>query len=106
MSDISDVSFKDKYLPFIHDYDTFIVKNLVPEAIAYYLSEAKKQGCLVNSSLKNHIGSALDSFNIDCDIDSLIPLVSDILIKKYRLKVSQINPLILDKICKELYQNR
>ena len=87
----------NKYIPFLREYDNFIAKYLVPKAIAYYLITAKKRRCLVNTTLKNHIGSALDSFNIECNIDELIPIINNILNKKYNVKIIQDNPLILGK---------
>ena len=52
---------------------------------------------LSKAPLYNHINSAIDIFNIRCDIDKLIPSIKKILRIKYNLRIVKDNPLILKK---------
>lgn len=65
--------------------------------MAFYLANGYSGSCLSNCPLINHINSALDIFNIKCNIDELIPEIELILNIKYNLKLSKNNPLKLIK---------
>lgn len=65
----------------------------MPNAAAFYLENEHTENCLPDCSLINHINSALNIFNVKCNIDELIPEIE--LIKKieYNLKIIKITPL-------------
>ena len=52
---------------------------------------------LSKAPLYNHINSAIDIFNVRCDIDKLIPSIKKILRIKYNLKIVKDNPMVLKK---------
>jgi len=63
-----------------------------------YIANRYMRNCLSASSLKQHIYTAKDVFNIKCDINKLIPHIEQILKIKYNLKIFNQNPLQIDKI--------
>lgn len=64
----------------------------------YYHSTTYSRNCLSDCPLINHINSALDIFNVRCNIDELILEIELILKIKYNLKVAKNNPLKLIKV--------
>ena len=83
MSDINDKEFENNYV--------------IPDLVAFYLANAYSRHCLSECNLINHINSAIDVFNVRCDIDKLIPSIKKILRIKYNLKIVKNNPMILKK---------
>ena len=70
--------FEEILLPFYNNYSEYIIKFVIPDAIAFYLANGYSRNCLSNCPLRNHINSALDIFNVRCNVDKLVPQV-----KKY-----------------------
>lgn len=95
--DILDEEFEKRNSYFYDNYDEFVKTFLIPDAIAFYIANAHSIGCLSDSKLYNHINSAIDIFNCRCDIDKIIPMIELILKLKYNLKITQTNPLKLEK---------
>ena len=93
--DITDKEFEEILLPFYNNYNDYLIKFVIPEAVAFYLANGHVRNCLPDCSLINHINSALDIFNVKCNIDELIPEIELILKIKYNLKIIKINPLKL-----------
>lgn len=91
--DITDKEFEEILLPFYNNYNDYLIKFVIPEAIAFYLANGYSRNCLSDCPLNNHINSAIDVFNVRCDIDKLIPLIEQILRIKYNLKIVKISPL-------------
>jgi len=87
--DITDKEFKEILLPFYNNYNEYLIKFVIPDAVAFYLA----RNCLSDCSLINHINSALDTFNVRCNIDNLIPEIKQILKIKYNLKIEKDNLL-------------
>lgn len=95
--DITDKEFEEILLPFYNNYNKYIIKFVIPDAIAFYLANGYSRNCLSNCSLINHINSALDIFNVGCNVDELIPNIKNILRIKYNLKIINIKKLRIIK---------
>ena len=95
--DITDKEFEKILLPFYNNYNKYIINFVIPETIAFYLANGYSRNCLSDCPLINHINSALDIFNVRCNINELISQVENILRIKYNLKLEKENPLILNK---------
>ncbi len=91
--DITDKEFEEILLPFYNNYNEYLIKFVIPDAVAFYLANGYNRNCLSNCPLINHINSALDIFNIRYNIDNLIPEIKQILKIKYNLKIEKDNPL-------------
>ena len=96
--DISDKEFEEILLPFYNNYNEYLIKFVIPEAIAFYLANGYIRNCLSNCPLVNHINSALDIFNVRCNVDELKPEIELVLKIKYNLKIAKNNPLKLIKV--------
>ena len=97
MSDITDIEFEKIYLPFYNNINDYLNNYVIPDLVAFYLANAYSRHCLSECNLINHINSAIDVFNVRCDIDKLIPSIKKILRIKYNLKIVKNNPMILKK---------
>ena len=95
--DITDEEFERIYLPVCINYDNYLKEFVVPDVIAFYIADNFYKKVLSKASLYNYINSAIDVFNVRCDIDKLIPSIKKILRIKYNLKIVKDNPLILKK---------
>mgnify|MGYP000021311891 CR=1 FL=1 len=95
--DITDKEFEEILLPFYNNYNEYLIKFVIPDAIAFYLANGYSRNCLSNCPLVNHINSALDIFNVRCNVDELIPNIKNILIIKYNLKIINIKKLRIIK---------
>lgn len=96
--DITDKEFEEILLPFYNNYNKYLIKFVIPDAIAFYLANGYSRNCLSDCPLINHINSALDIFNVSCNSDELIPEIELILKIKYNLKITKSNPLILIEV--------
>ena len=95
--DITDKEFEEILLPFYNNYNDYLIKFIIPEAVAFYLANGYSRNCLSDCPLINHINSSLDIFNVRCNVDKLIPQIENILKIKYNLKIVKINPLSFSK---------
>ena len=95
--DITDKEFEEILLPFYNNYNEYLIKFLIPEAVAFYLANGHSRNCLSDCPLINHINSALDIFNVRCNINELMTNIKLILEIKYNLEIVKINPLKLIK---------
>lgn len=91
--DITDKEFEEILLPFYNNYNEYLIRFVIPDAVAFYLANGYSRNCLSDCPLRNHINSALDIFNVRCNIDKLVPQVKKILRIKYNLKISAITQL-------------
>ena len=96
--DITDKEFEKILLPFYNNYNKYLIKFVIPDAIAFYLANGHARNCLSDCPLINHINSALDIFNTKCNVDELIPEIELVLKIKYNLKIIKIKPLKFKKI--------
>lgn len=97
MCDITDEEFENLYLTFYNNFEKYMTNYIIPDVVAFYLANSYSRNRLCNSSLYNHINSARDVFNIQCNIEELIPQIENILRIKYNLKIINNNPLKLNK---------
>ena len=97
MCDITDKEFEEIYLPFYNNVNDYLNNYVIPDLVAFYLANGYSRHCLSDFPLRNHINSAIDVFNVRCDIDKLIPSIKKILRIKYNLKIVKENPMILKK---------
>lgn len=96
--DITDEEFEEILLPFFNNYSEYIIKFLMPDAIAFYIANGYFRHCLSDCSLMNHINSAADIFNVRYNKEELLPVVEEILRVKYNLIISKTSPLKLKKL--------
>jgi len=94
---ISDKEFQEKYLPFYDNFEEYMIRYVIPDAVAFYIANSYLRSCLDDSKLYNHINSAVDIFNCRCDIDVILPSIEKILNIRYKLKITGRNPLKLEK---------
>lgn len=85
--DITDKEFEEILLPFYNNYNEYLINFVIPDTIAFYLANGHSKNCLSDCPLRNHINSAIDVFNVGCDIDKLIPQIKLNLKIKYNLKI-------------------
>ncbi len=95
--DITDKEFEEILLPFYNNYNDYFINFVIPETIAFYLANGYSRNCLSDCPLINHVNSALDIYNVRCNVDELIPQIKLILRIKYNLKIVKNNPLKLIK---------
>ena len=89
--------FERIYLPVCINYDNYLKEFVIPDVVAFYIADNFYKKVLSKAPLYNHINSAIDIFNVRCDIDKLIPSIKKILRIKYNLRIVKDNPLILKK---------
>ncbi|UKI27149.1 MAG: hypothetical protein L6V91_00205 [Bacilli bacterium] len=80
MCDITDEEFERIYLPVCINYDNYLKEFIIPDVVAFYIADSfftRKH--YLKAPIYNHINSAIDVFNVRCDIDKLIPSVKNIL---------------------------
>ena len=90
--------FEEILLPFYNNYNEYLIKFVIPDAIAFYLANGYSRNCLSDCPLINHINSALDIFNVRCNVDELMPEIDLVLKIKYNLKIAKNNPLKLIEV--------
>lgn len=97
MRDITDKEFERIYLPVCINYDNYLKEFVIPDVVAFYIADSFYKKVLSTAPLYNHINSAIDVFNVRCDISRLIPKIKEILKIKYNLVVKNSNPLRLKR---------
>lgn len=70
---ITDEEFEKLIIPFYDNYSAYLINFVIPDTIAFYLANGHSRNCLSDCPLINQINSAIDIFNVRCDIDKLIP---------------------------------
>lgn len=95
--DITDKEFEEILLPFYNNYNEYLIKFLIPDAVSFYLANGHSRNCLSDCPLINHINSALDIFNVRCNVNDLIQQIKLILRIKYNLKIVKNNPLKIER---------
>ena len=97
MYDITDEEFEKIYLSVCINYDNYLKEFVIPDVVAFYIADSFYKKVLSKAPLYNYINSAIDIFNVRCDIDKLIPSIKKILRIKYNLKIVNNNPMILEQ---------
>ena len=91
---ISDDDFANIVNPHINEFNDYLESNIIPVAIAHYLSSGYSINALWSEPFENHINDVLNKFNVE--IQNIILLkhrITQILENKYNLKVTNENPL-------------
>lgn len=95
---ISDKEFFNRISKIDNNFEKYLETFIIPEAVAFYLKECFYKECLCNSPLYNHINSTFDMICANKDsINNMIPIIKEILLVKYNLKIICDNPLIFKK---------
>lgn len=100
MSNTNDRNFDSINLKNYINFCNYLKEFIIPDVVAFYIADSFYKKVLSESSLYNHINSAIDVFNISCDIDKVVPSIKKILRIKYNLKIVNNNPLILKNVLK------
>ena len=95
--DITDKEFEEILLPFYNNYNEYLINFVIPDAVAFYLANGYSRNCLSDYPLRNHINSAIDVFNVRCNVNNLISEIKLILRIKYNLKIVKSNPLKIER---------
>ena len=95
--DITDKEFEEILLPFYNNYNEYLINFVIPDAVAFYLANGYSRNCLSDYPLRNHINSAIDVFNVRCNVNNLISEIKLILKIKYNLKIVKNNPLKIER---------
>ena len=95
--DITDKEFEEILLPFYNNYNEYLIKFVIPDAVAFYLANGYSRNCLSDCPLINHINSALDIFNVRCNVNDLMQQIKLILRIKHNLKIVKNNPLKIER---------
>lgn len=95
--DITDKKFEEILLPFYDNYSEYLIYFVIPDAVSFYLANGYSRNCLSDCPLINHINSALDIFNVRCNVNDLIQQIKLILRIKYNLKIVKNNPLKIER---------
>ena len=95
--DIRDKEFEEILLPFYNNYNEYVIKFVIPDAVAFYLANGYSRNCLSDCPLINHINSALDIFNVRCNVNDLMQQIKLILRIKHNLKIVKNNPLKIER---------
>ena len=98
MCDITEEEYEKIYLPVSINFNNYLKEFIIPHVVSFYIADSFYKKVLSKAPLYNHINSAIDVFNVRCDIDKLIPSIKKILRIKYNLKIVNYNPMILKKI--------
>ena len=98
MCDITEEEYEKIYLPVSINFNNYLKEFIIPYVVSFYIADSFYKKVLSKAPLYNHINSAIDVFNVRCDIDKLIPSIKKILRIKYNLKIVNYNPMILKKI--------
>ena len=98
MCDITEEEYEKIYLPVSINFNNYLKEFIIPHVVSFYIVDSFYKKVLSKAPLYNHINSAIDVFNVRCDIDKLIPSIKKILRIKYNLKIVNYNPMILKKI--------
>ena len=97
--ELQEEKYEERVADFFNNYESYIVNEIIPESLAYYLNTAYNTNLLSTCPLINHLNSAIDVFNLPIKVtDELITKVEEILVKKYNLKIINKEESIIVKV--------
>ncbi len=73
MCDITEEEYEKIYLPVSINFNNYLKEFIIPYVVAFYIADSFYKKVLSKAPFYNHINSAIDVFNVRCDIDKLIP---------------------------------
>ncbi len=96
---MSKLSFDDRSILYYDEYESYVIE-FVKEVIPRQLVKLKEGNLMLKSeSLKQHIGSIMDMFNLsNFDFNDIRPDVEKILKDKYGYIIKSDEPLVMEKI--------
>lgn len=96
---MSKLSFDDRSILYYDEYESYVI-DFVKEAIPRQLVKLKESDLMLKSeSLKQHIGSIMDMFNLsNFDFNDIRPDVERILKDRYGYTIESDNPFVMEKI--------
>ena len=90
--------YQERVADFFNNYEGYIINEIIPESLAYYLSTAYDKNLLSTCPIVNHLNSAIEVFNLPIKVtDELIIKVEEILVQKYNLKLASKEESIIVK---------
>ena len=94
---MSKLSFDDRSILYYDDYESYVIE-FVKEVIPRQLVKLKENDLMLKSeSLKQHIGSIMDMFNLsNFDFNDIRPDVERILKDKYGYIIKSDEPLVME----------
>ena len=91
-----DKDFDKRYDQYQKDFEKYLI-NVVPDIVAYQISQAHYRNCLSRISLKRHYSAMSDIINIFPKLEVVKKDIIKILNIKYNLTIINEDPLIIDK---------
>lgn len=95
--ELDDEIDKLKVAEFFDKYEDYVFNEMIPMALAKYLELGFSMDLLSSCPIKNHINSAIDIFSLECDVESILPRVEEILSEKFNLKITDYEKTKLEK---------
>lgn len=92
-----DEEFNKRYDQYQKDFEKYLIKYVVPDIVAYQISQAHYRNCLSKISLKRHYSAMSDIINIFPKLEVVKKDIIKILNIKYNLTIINEDPLIIDK---------
>lgn len=91
------LSFSKKSELYYREYESYVIE-FVKEVIPRQLVKLKENNLMLKSeSLKQHVNSIMDMFNLMFDFDSIRPDVERILKEKYSYVIKNDHPFLMEK---------
>ena len=97
IKNITDAEFDKIYLPFYKNVNNYLNNYVIPDLVAFYLTNGYSRNYLSECNLRNHINSAIGTFNCRRDVNKLILKVKEILKIKCDLVIKSTNTLRLKR---------
>jgi hypothetical protein len=96
---LSKLSFDDRSILYYDEYESYVIE-FVKEVIPRQLVKLKESDLMLKSeSLKQHIGSIMDMFNLsNFDFNNIRTDIEKILKDKYGYIIKSDDPLVMEKI--------
>ena len=91
--DVTDEEYNKYILKQSNDETAYLVDDIIPEFIAFTISNGYVKGYTEYNDYDIHIKTALTYFNIKVDEDDIKQKVTEILKEKYDLHIITENPL-------------
>lgn len=104
--DISDEECEKVINPFYDNYHTFVEEYIMPEVIAYYITNTYYRNAIYEGSFLQHYNSAKDLINMFGENEEKVKAeVFKLLRVKYALNITNENPLKIKKMSISVYSN-
>lgn len=95
--DITDKEWEELYLPYFNNRNSYVIKYVIPEAIAFQIANSHYRNCLDNSCLLFIFNGMMDMFNVSVRLEDVKDQLVELLMIKYNLTIISEDPLVLEK---------